>query len=351
MQNDYTAKLLKIEGVLDNFLPTLYNSDWKKQMFSYTGSEVKDIHLNQLVEPCNSLVHSGGKRWRPLFLVLCTELVSNNDTDIERAYSLTPLVEFVHTASLIHDDIEDSSNMRRGKPAAHITYGLDTALNAGSWLYFASTACLDSAFTEKSIQTKEMHLDLYKTLHTELRRLHLGQAMDILWHNNNTIIPQADEYRTMVKMKTGTLASLAARTGIICGHGTTEQASIMADIASDIGVGFQILDDYINLTSGNKGKKRGDDIVEGKKSLPVLFHLEKRPEDFEAVMNCFNRAREEGPASPAIEECIAIIETSDALNKAQTLGKKLITDSCTRILDTFNNSQAARTIYNLFNKM
>lgn len=352
MHDNYTAKLAKIEGVLERFLPSVYNSQWKTAMFSSISPAVKDPHFYQLAEPCRSLVSSGGKRWRPLLLVLCTQLVSVKDTDIERAFALTPLVEFVHTASLIHDDIEDSSDMRRGKPAAHITYGLDTALNAGSWLYFASSACLDAAFEKDSDPSaQQIHLTLYKILHTELRRLHLGQAMDILWHNNNTIVPQVDEYTAMVKMKTGTLASLSAKTGIICGGGTMEQADILGSLASDIGVGFQILDDYINLTSGNKGKKRGDDIIEGKKSLPVLLHLEKKPEDFNAVMSCFNRARIEGSDSSAIEECIAIIEKSDALQEARQLGKNLIAGSCSRILETYNNSQAALDIQRLFESM
>ena len=75
----------------------------------------------------------------------------------EQTYSITPLVEFVHTASLIHDDIEDNADLRRGKPAAHITYGLDTALNAGSWLYFEAPVCLETAKL-----TPEQKLAFYK---------------------------------------------------------------------------------------------------------------------------------------------------------------------------------------------
>lgn len=352
MHDNYTSKLAKIEGILECFLPSIYNSIWKDQMFASLSPAVKDAHLGRLAEPCRSLVSSGGKRWRPLLLVLCTQLVSDDEKNIERSYTLTPLVEFVHTASLIHDDIEDSSDMRRGKPAAHITYGLDTALNAGSWLYFASSACLDAAFEKDSDpRALQLHLRLYKTLHSELRRLHLGQAMDILWHNNNTIVPRSDEYKAMVSMKTGTLASLSAKTGILCGGGSSKEADVMGSIASDIGVGFQILDDYINLTTGNKGKKRGDDIIEGKKSLPVLLHLEKNPRDFNAVMDCFNRAAQEGSSSSSIEECISIIERSDALSEAQALGKQLIEDSCSRIVDMYKNSQAAADIFRLFESM
>ncbi len=352
MQTDYTAKLTKIEGIIESFLPRVYDSPWKNLIFSNLSAAVKDSHIHQLTDPCRSLVSSGGKRWRPLLLVLCTALVSDNEKDIERSYMLTPLVEFVHTASLIHDDIEDSSDMRRGKPAAHIAYGLDTALNAGSWLYFASSACLDAAFEHDSDPRSEaMHLVLYKILHSELRTLHLGQAMDILWHTSSTIIPQPDEYTAMVTMKTGTLARLSAMAGIICGGGSMEEARIMGSIASDIGAGFQILDDYINLTSGNKGKKRGDDIIEGKKSLPILLHLEKKPEDFSIIMDCFKRAGKEGSSSGAIEECIAVIEKSDALEEAQQLGKKLITGSCIKILEKYNKSEAALDIYRLFENM
>ena len=123
----------------------------------------------------------------------------------EQVYSLTPLVEFVHTASLIHDDIEDNSDLRRGKPAAYITYGMDTALNAGSWLYFEAPVCINSL--EISAEKK---LQLYQVYTNELRKLHLGQAMDIFWHRNPEIFPSDDEYLAMVKSKTGTLASLAA---------------------------------------------------------------------------------------------------------------------------------------------
>ena len=352
MQYDYTAELTKIEGVLERFLPSVYNSIWKQTMFSSLSPAVSDKHFEQIALPCASLVNSGGKRWRPLLLVLCTQLITSEEKLIERSFEITPLVEFVHTASLIHDDIEDSSDMRRGKPAAHIQFGLDTALNAGSWLYFASSACLDSAFKgDLSQEDQALYTTLYKTLHTELRRLHLGQAMDILWHNDNTIIPSTDEYIAMVRMKTGTLASLSAKAGILCGGGSIDEADKMGLISSDIGVGFQILDDYINLTSGNKGKKRGDDIIEGKKSLPVLLHLEKKPQDFEMVMNCFKRASLEGSSSSAIEECIALIETSDALQEAHALGKTMISNSCQYILRHYKNSHAAQQISNLFTSM
>ena len=159
----------------------------------------------------------------------------------EETYSITPLVEFVHTASLIHDDIEDNADLRRGKPAAHITYGLDTALNAASWLYFEAPVCINKLQVSDTLK-----LELYKTYTNELRRLHLGQAMDIFWHRNPEVFPAENEYLAMVKCKTGTLASLAAKMGCIAGGLSKAEAERFGGIAADIGIGFQIIDDVIN---------------------------------------------------------------------------------------------------------
>ena len=241
----------------------------------------------------------------------------------EEVYSITPLIEFVHTASLIHDDIEDSADLRRGKPSAHITYGLDTALNAGSWLYFEAPVCINSLNV-----SLEMKNTLYQVYTNELRRLHLGQAMDIYWHRTPGLFPEQKEYLAMVKNKTGTLASLAAKIGCIAGGMPLEEAENFGNIAANIGIGFQIIDDVINLTTGNVGKKRGDDIVEGKKSLPVLMHTAMNPQDKEKIAEYMQKASEEGIDSPAVEECISLLESSECITTAAKEGSGLIADNC-----------------------
>ncbi len=244
---------------------------------------------------------------------------------LDQTYSITSLVEFVHTASLIHDDIEDNADLRRGKPAAHITYGLDTALNAASWLYFEAPVCINRLQAPESFK-----LELYKTYTNELRRLHLGQAMDIFWHRNPEFFPAQEEYLAMVKCKTGTLASLAAKLGCLAGGLTLDEAENFGGIAADIGIGFQIIDDVINLTTGNPGKKRGDDIVEGKKSLPVLIHAAERPEDRQKVADFMKAAAAAGIDSPSVEDCIALLQSSGCIEKAAERGRKLIEQSCAR---------------------
>ena len=341
MNNIFTQKMDKIEEALNKALNMDFSPEWQNNTFGTLSAAVQKSYIQTLIQPNKNLIDLGGKRWRPLLLILCYEYAAKtgkNPMDEETAYALTPLVEFVHTASLIHDDIEDSADLRRGKPAAHITYGTDTAINCASWLYFQAPVCINTAKI-----SQEDKLFLYELYTRELRRLHLGQAMDIFWHKNKDVFPSLEEYKSMVKCKTGTLASLASQIGMIAG-GKKEDAQKTGEICANIGIGFQILDDVINLTKGNPGKKRGDDIVEGKKSLPVLLHIQENPQDKKVISALMDRAYKEGIDSGAVEECIALLEKSGCIKKAAEEGTKLIKENCALLQD-------APLIFELFNNM
>ena len=331
MNNEFKMILEKIEASLNAALPDSCGEadQWRKYSFGSLPAGAKPVYIDKLIEPNKRLVSLGGKRWRPLLLMLCYKMCAEKSASPalteDQAYAITPLVEFVHTASLIHDDIEDSADLRRGQPAAHISYGLDTALNAASWLYFEAPVCINQLDA-----SKELKLQLYETYTQELRRLHLGQAMDIFWHRNPDFFPEEEEYLAMVKNKTGRLASLAAKLGCIAGGLSLEEAEKKGSIAADIGIGFQIIDDVINLTSGNPGKERGDDIVEGKKSLPVLIHAKLCPQDKEKLSAYMKTAAAEGIHSPAVENCIALLNRSGCIQKAAEEGRSLIEASCSK---------------------
>ncbi|MCQ2575768.1 MAG: polyprenyl synthetase family protein [Treponema sp.] len=350
MLKEFEDRLNKIEAALEKAVTMNFSEEWKTASFGNLPAAIKTKHIQNLIEPNKNLIDLGGKRWRPLLQILCAELAAqNNKCELteEQLYSLVPMVEFVHTASLIHDDIEDNADYRRGKPAAHITYGLDTALNAAAWLYFEAPVCLNS----KDISA-EMSLKLYRLYTTELRRLHLGQAMDIYWHREKGLFPEIEEYKAMVKNKTGTLASLAAKAGIMAGGGSAQQVEEIGSTAANIGIGFQIIDDVINLTTGNPGKKRGDDIVEGKKSLPVLLHIQKKTEDKEIISKLMEQAAKEGIDSPAVEKCIAVLETSGCIQEAAAQGKNLIQENCQLIGNYYKNGkEISDLIVTLFNSM
>lgn len=341
MNNIFTQKMDKIEDALNKALNMDFTPEWQNNTFGTLSSAVQKSYIQTLIQPNKNLIDLGGKRWRPLLLILCYENAAKtgkNPMNEETAYALTPLVEFVHTASLIHDDIEDSADLRRGKPTAHITYGTDTAINCASWLYFQAPVCINTVEIPQ-----EDKLFLYELYTRELRRLHLGQAMDIFWHKNKDVFPSLEEYKSMVKCKTGTLASLASQIGMIAG-GKKEDAQKTGEICANIGIGFQILDDVINLTKGNPGKKRGDDIVEGKKSLPVLLHIQENPDDKKVISALMDRAYKEGIDSGAVEECIALLEKSGCIKKAAEQGTKLIKENCALL-------QNAPLIFELFNNM
>lgn len=357
MDVSFALYLENIERALNAALPVNIPDDWKSRSFSALPHSVTQTHIENLTTPCHALIASGGKRWRPLLTVLCAHLsrgqcgaYSSNHSPLseDQTYSLTPLVEFVHTASLIHDDIEDSAELRRGKPAAHIAYGLDTALNAGSWLYFEAAACIASLDVSAELKT-----ELYSLYALELRRLHLGQAMDIFWHRNPDLFPTAEEYSAMVRCKTGTLASLAAKLGFLAGGAASPLIEKAGLLAAGLGEGFQILDDVLNLTAGNPGKKRGDDIVEGKKSLPVLLHIAKNPEDAPKISDCMRRASQEGIESAGVEECIALLEKDGALDKAKNQASSLIKENSRALSGLCGNAdtQMAAEIRALFDGM
>ena len=365
---DFTNYLTAIEKEIDSVVPLastpgLEQGKWTELSFGKKAGEKSALdclapsHVAPLLEPTRNLVDLGGKRWRPLLLVLCAQAQAFHDKkDVSlieaQAYHISPLVECIHTASLIHDDIEDSSDMRRGKPAAYITYGLDTALNAGSWLYFQAPTCIDSLDADEGTK-----LRLYSLYAKETRRLHLGQAMDIAWHRDISCVPGTEEYLAMVQCKTGTLASLAAKAGTSLATGDMQTVTKAGEIAAKIGAGFQIIDDVINLTFGNPGKRRGDDIVEGKKSLPVLLFLHKKgsgSDDANLLRECFAKARDAGSveADPqSVEKAISLLTDAGAVDEAKQKGRNLIEEGCEDFVRLYGTSEYSERITALFDAM
>jgi len=325
MDTKYTQRLEKIEGVLDQWLPEAPDSVWLEKVFAPfssagAGGSVSPEMVASLTRPGWDLVKRGGKRWRPLLMVLAAECFAG-ESGGEAALSLTPLVEFPHNASLIHDDIEDNSDERRGKPAVHITYGMDTAINTGAFMYFLPMACFSA--WKGNPQIKEQ---IWETWARHMRALHLGQAMDIAWHRDFNSLPRLDEYDRMCRLKTGCLARLAAVLGVIVGAEAAGAASpkdiapladAFGNAAEQLGVGFQILDDVKNLSTGIPGKKRGDDIVEGKKSLPVLLYLHRHPEKRDFAARCFTAARASGVNAPEVDEFISELEGAGVLDEGR----------------------------------
>jgi octaprenyl-diphosphate synthase len=331
MDQQYTRRLENIEAALDCWLPENPGSAWAAQVFpglSTTHYPLPATHYLPLTLPGRDLLSRGGKRWRPLLMTLVCEALGGG----EAALPLAPLVEFCHNASLIHDDIEDNSDERRGRPAVHIIHGVDAAINSGCFLYFLPLACIDSWAAEleaggtlSPAAAGSCRARVYALWGEYMRKLHLGQAIDIDWHRNFGPVPPVEEYLAMCALKTGCLARFAAELGAAAAN--VQDAGHFGEAAEKLGVGFQILDDVKNITTGLPGKKKGDDVVEGKKSLPVLLYLHRYPEKKETVKRCFDAARQGGVEAPETAELMQMLHESGVSGEAEERGKTLIAEA------------------------
>lgn len=317
---EYTKCLADVEGALGRVFPEHTDLSWARLVAGQADLPLKASTLDQINAPGWQLLHRGGKRWRPVVMTLSHELHGGTLSSIT---DLSTLIELPHNGSLIIDDIEDKAEERRGGPAIHLVHGVDMAINTGNFLYFEPTYLIERSGLDEGLQYRMMKLYL-----RVMRRLHFGQGLDIVWHNDHSTLPGTDEYLQMCRFKTGALSRLAAELGAAAAGASEAQTEAIGRLWEDIGVGFQILDDVKNLVTGNPGKLRGDDIVEGKKSLPVLIHGERSADRGARLMALFAqvtdaRTRQE-PVQPLIEQAIAQMDASGALDQAYRQGEGLL---------------------------
>ena len=335
--DQYKDRLGKIEEALYGVMPESADESWMDGMTKTKEADVPVGMINTFHAPGVELLKRGGKRWRPLVMVLTNEAFGGNP---EEVYPLSPLVELAHNGSLIIDDIEDKSVERRGKPSVHLMYGDDISINAGNLMYFNATGLV-----KKLDKPAEVRFEILDSYCENLRRLHFGQGLDIQWHNNHEYVPSIEVYLQMCRFKTGALARFAAQAGILIAGGSAQQADAAGDVWERIGVGFQILDDVKNLTTGNPGKHRGDDIVEGKKSLPVIIYYNSGNKAIPRLAELFKKANRLGMEAgrEAVEEAITILEESGCIGQAGERARRMM-DGAIKDLKKMFSPGAARDL-------
>lgn len=271
----------------------------------------------EIEAPGRDLLALGGKRWRPLLLALSCRMCGGGE---DAAIALAPVVELAHNGSLIIDDIEDGADLRRGAPAAHLRHGLDLAINAGNLLYFLPAGYLVAADLDDATE-----LQVHRLYGRAMLRLHYGQGLDILWHREPDRIPSLPEYFTMCRAKSGSLAGLAAALGATAARAPEPAAALLGEAGEEFGVCFQIIDDVRNLTTGNPGKRRGDDLVEGKKSLPVILYCNRDDASrrrMVALLATCSAADSVDSAGCAVEEAISLMNESGVIAEARTMARR-----------------------------
>jgi len=263
-----------------------------------------------LADPVWDLLDRGGKRWRSvLFLVL----VDAFGADPEAHLRFATIPEILHTGTIIVDDVEDEAELRRGEPALHRVYGRDVALNAGNALYFIPLKLVTGDGVHSDA---ERQLAAYRMLTYELNRTHLGQGMDIDWHNRRRSEVSENEYLEMCACKTGCLARITARLAAIVTDQSESVERAVATYAERMSVGFQIIDDVLDLEhslgeAGEFGKAFGNDIREGKTTLMVIHALtEADPERAERLQSVL---ADPDPSDEAVLDAIEIIQDTGAV--------------------------------------
>jgi geranylgeranyl pyrophosphate synthase len=281
--------------------------------------------LNKAVtEPIWEFLDRGGKRWRPfLFLLVCEALGKNPEDFME--FAIIP--EVIHNGTLIIDDIEDSSDYRRGKPCTYKIYGLDIAINAGNAMYYLPLLPLIK--NKEKIPPQKL-CKIYEIYVQEMINLSLGQAMDIAWHRG---LANADEisekdYLQMCAYKTGTLARMSAKIAAVLADATAEQVEKIGHFAESIGVAFQMQDDILDLTGEEFAEKkggRGKDITEGKRTLIVIHTLKVADsKDKKRLIQILNMHTSDQKLQ---DEAIAIMQKYSSIEYARRFATNLVEES------------------------
>ena len=217
---------------------------------------------------------AGGKRVRPFVVLRATEAVGG---DPEKALYPAAAVEFIHNYSLVHDDIMDMDELRRGRPTVHKVWGINMAILAGDLLFSKAFEAVAKAKVDPDKKARILEV-LVKTSN----ELCEGQALDIEFETRDEVT--VDEYLKMISGKTGALFDGSATIGAIVGTDNEEYIQALSKWGRNVGIAFQIWDDVLDLIANEKklGKPVGSDIRKGKKTLIVSHFFQNASEDDKA---------------------------------------------------------------------
>jgi geranylgeranyl diphosphate synthase type I len=295
------------------------------------------VDPENLYNASKHLIKAGGKKIRPALVLLTAEAVGGN---IEGAYKTAAAVELIHTFSLIHDDIMDEDEMRRGKPSVHTMWGEPMAILAGDILF--SLAFELVAQTQVDDVPASRVIKALNTVVDACIKICEGQACDMSFEEKFDV--GESEYLNMIYKKTAALIAAATKSGAIIGGGTAEQVEALSQYGELIGMAFQIQDDYLDVVSDEEelGKPVGSDIVEGKMTLMVVHTLSvASPEDKEELIFIL-KSGDESNTQRAI----------DIFNKYGSIDytRDIALDNVNRakdLLDLLDDSPAKEALYDL----
>jgi octaprenyl-diphosphate synthase len=260
-----------------------------------------------VAEITSYLLGGGGKRLRPALLLLCHGYAAGRSKDARSAIKLAAVVELLHSATLIHDDVIDSADTRRGRPSANSRWGNHRSVLAGDWLYMQS---FQIALEERNFHVLDVLIDLtQKMVEGELIQLAKIGRMDV----NESDALQLATY------KTACLFSGCARLGATLGGLEGAQEEALAEYGRYSGLAFQLVDDLLDFTASSEqlGKPVMSDLKEGKVTLPLIYAMENGHREARSLVARVLEEKEFHSVQP--ETLVALVRDSGALDRTRKL--------------------------------
>ena len=253
-----------------------------RRIFSLIANELQQIEIEferqarsnvQVIAYLGDYLRkSGGKRVRPALTILSNYAVGGEGNRYN-SIRMATVMEFLHTATLVHDDIIDNADTRRNRPTVNALYGNETAVLMGDWLYMSA---FETSLAERS-------LPILDILTSVTRKMTEGELLQL------TLLGQADvseaQYLDVLKRKTAYLFSASCEIGAILGGATESQQLALREYGLNLGTAFQLIDDLLDFTSDETalGKAAGADLLGGKVTLPLIYLREAEPSSFKMI--------------------------------------------------------------------
>ena len=265
---------------MENYNYTRLYETERKKINKILSDALKRRKPVSLYEPGSYILNSGGKRLRPLLVLRSAKAVGGNFTN---AYNAAAAVEMLHNFTLVHDDIMDNADKRRGRLTLHKKFDHNTAILAGDSLLSIAYEYLlkDCNGNAKAVIGSFTH---------GLIEVCEGQSLDTDFESRKNVT--LSEYILMIKKKTAAMAEMCCKIGALLGGGDKTQVNALGNFGLNLGIAFQIQDDLLDISADEKkfGKTIGGDLVEGKKTFLFLEALEKsKGEDKKKLLKVIER--------------------------------------------------------------
>ncbi len=257
------------------------------------------------------LVHSGGKQLRPVTVLLSAGACGYQGDSVQ--ITLAAVIEFIHTATLLHDDVVDASSLRRGEATANELWGNPASVLVGDFLYSRAFEMMVSA---KKMEVMDIMAHTTNTIAE-------GEVMQLLnCHDADT---SEEDYIEVIHRKTAQLFSAAAELGAVLGQQPHKIRQAMASYGMHLGTAFQLIDDLLDYcgNAAELGKNAGDDLEEGKPTLPLIYALKNGSSKQQQIIR---QAIEQG-GREHIKEILEIVESTGALAYTSHLARKQVDDA------------------------